>query len=263
VSNTQLLALRNLYDDVMRRNSHVAGCTREFANETARYTTQTGSLRYILWHEFSAEKIEAIVARESRDVQGKAKVLMWKVYAHDAPCEPLRAHLIANGFEENDPCTLMVAPASTILENAQRHAAELTIRELRTPESLDAYQHIWDHVWPDQPNARYVDDYREILRGGDPNIVFFAAFAKDSEPVSSGYMFHKIGARFALLCGGTTKAPWRGKRVYTSLVAERAKHAVDRGAEYLSVEASPESLPILMKLGFTALSTLAFYERGF
>ncbi len=263
MSNAELLDLRSAYDDVMRRNSYIAGCTRELTTEIARYTTQTGSLRYVLWHQFSPERIDEIVARESHDVRDKAKVLMWKVYAHDTPCEPLRAHLIANGFSENDPCTLMVAPVATILKNAQQHSSSLVIRELKTPESLDAYQNIWDHVWPDEPNARYVEDYRDILRRGDPNVIFFAAFANDDEPVSSGYMFHQIGARFALLCGGTTKAPWRGQRVYTSLVAERAKHAINRGAEYLSVEASSESLPILERLGFVKLSTLMFYEKSF
>jgi hypothetical protein len=252
--------LRSLYDQAMRRESHVAGCTREFANETARYTTLTGSLRYILWHEFDAERIAEIVAREMRDARDKAKVLIWKVYEHDTPCAPLRKQLIAHGFEENDPSSLMVAPAELILKNAQQHPTTLTIRELQTPESMDAYLNIWNHVWPDEPNARYVGDYRAILQRGDPNVVFFAAFAPDDEPISSGYMFHHVGARFALLCGGTTKAAWRGQRVYTSLVAQRAKCAMDRGAEFLSVEASSESLPILQKLGFVAISTLMFYE---
>jgi hypothetical protein len=263
VSSADLLALRDIYDDVMRRDSHIAGCVREFATETSRYTTLTGSLRYVLWHQFPQQRIAEIVARETKDVVGKAKVLIWKVYAHDAPCEPLRAHLIAHGFEENDPSKLMVAPVTTILENAQRHSSTLTIRELKTPQSLGAYQTIWDHVWPDQPNARYVDDYRDILQRGDPNVVFFAAFTSNNEPVSSGYMFHQIGARFALLCGGTTKAEWRGQRAYTSLVAERAQHAMNRGADHLSVEASAESLPILEKLGFVRISALAFYEKAF
>jgi hypothetical protein len=36
-----------------------------------------------------------------------------------------------------------------------------------------------------------------------------------------------------------------------------------RGAHYLSVEASAESLPILEKLGFVAISALTFYEKTF
>ncbi len=254
--------LRALYDVVMRRDSHVAGYAREFATETARYTSLTGSLRYILWHQFSQARIAEIVARETADARDKAKVLIWKVYEHDTPSSALRAQLIADGFDENDPSTLMVAPVETILEQAQLHPTKLRIRELQTPESMDAYLDIWNHVWPDEPNSRYVDDYRSILHRGDPNVVFFAAFAPDEEPVSSGYMFHQVGAQFALLCGGTTKTPWRGQRVYTSLVAERANSAMNRGAKYLSVEASAESLTILQKLGFVAISELMFYEKA-
>jgi hypothetical protein len=47
------------------------------------------------------------------------------------------------------------------------------------------------------------------------------------------------------------------------MVAERAEHAMSRGAHYLSVEASAESLPILEKLGFVKISALAFYEKAF
>ena len=38
-------------------------------------------------------------------------------------------------------------------------------------------------------------------------------------------------------------------------------HALMRGASYLAVEASAESKPILERLGFMPLSTLAFYEK--
>ncbi|MGL4230121.1 MAG: GNAT family N-acetyltransferase [Casimicrobium sp.] len=256
MNRTELLAQ---YDEKMRHRTHVAGYTREKIEPVARYTTQRGSLRYILWYRFAEADIADIVEREVSAVRGKADGLMWKVYAHDTPSTTLATHLISRGFMETDPSTLMVAPVATILNNAQVAQDRVVIRQLTTPESLDAYLDIWNEVWPDGENARYVDDYRLLAKQNDPHVLFFAAFA-DEHAVSTGYMFHEVGSPFALLCGGTTKTQWRGKRIYTSLVAERARHARERGVEFLSVEASPESLPILRSLGFEPLSTLAFYE---
>ena len=74
-------------------------------------------------------------------------------------------------------------------------------------------------------------------------------------------MFHAPQAPFALLCGGATKAAWRNRHAYSEMLAARAKCAQQRGAAYLAVEASPQSQPILERLGFERLSTLLFYEK--
>ena len=260
--------LLTLYDETMRRNASVAGCVREQSAHVCRYTTATGSLRYIMWHDLNDELAAAVVEDELSAVRGAAKVLMWKLYAHDVAREALRVALLARGFEENDHSTLMACSVDAVLAalpvdhgNAKSGQSSLDVRELTTAASLDAYQEIWDDVWPDAPNARYVDDYRDRLVQRDAGIVFFAGFTASNEPVSSGYMFHAPDAPYALLCGGTTKAAWRRQRAYTSLLGARAQRAQLRGASYLAVEASPESKPILARLGFTPLSTLAFYEK--
>ena len=260
-------ALLALYDETMRRNASVAGCAREQSAHVVRYTTATGSQRYIMWHDFADGFAETVVDEEVNDVRGKARVLMWKLYAHDTARAALRAALLARGFAENDHSTLMACSVEAALaaltanDDARSDQVGLDVRELSTPQSLDAYQEIWDDVWPDAPNARYVDDYRDRLLKRDPGIVFFAGFAANDEPVSSGYMFHAPGAPYALLCGGTTKAAWRRQRAYTSLLRARAIRAQVRGASHLAVEASAESRPILERLGFMPLSTLAFYEK--
>lgn len=257
----ELLAL---YDDTMRRNVHIAGCTREITPLVTRCTTTTGSQRYIMWHDFRASVVASCVAAEFAAVRGQAKVLMWKLYGHDSTHDELRQQLIERGCNENDHSTLMAAPVQNLinaLEAAQLSTSpSLTVRELVTAKELDAYQNIWDDVWPDAPNSRYVNDYRAIIERQESGVAFFAGFDGDN-PVTSGYMFHAPGAPFALLCGGTTKAAWRRRRAYTRMLAVRAQAALERGASYLAVEASPDSKPILERLGFVPLSTLAFYEK--
>jgi GNAT superfamily N-acetyltransferase len=247
----------------MREHAHPAGLVREATPYTARYTTESGSLRYILWHRFDEARASNVVADELQAARGNAASLMWKVYAHDQPSSALVPPLLDHGFKPESEYTnaLMMNAVDDVLKQLPTASPRgLEVRELVTAQSLDAYQSIWDAVWPESPNERYVNDYRRLAARSDPGTQFFAGF-DDGEPVTSGYMFHHPGDPIVLLCGGATKAAWRGRGVYKAMLAARANAAKARGASYLSVEASPESEPILRRLGFTKYSTLTFYER--
>jgi GNAT superfamily N-acetyltransferase len=54
--------------------------------------------------------------------------------------------------------------------------------------------------------------------------------------------------------GRGNTASWRGRGIYRALVAYRAQLAAARGYRYLYVDASPESQPILARLGFSHLA---------
>ncbi len=258
--------LLTLYDETMRKHAHPAGMTRESTSRVSRYTTGTASQRFIMWHDFAATDAAGAVDDELHAVQGRAHVLMWKLYGHDPARDALRTALLVRGFAENDHSTLMMVPVALLVESLSLAetpgSTSIDVRQLTIAKHLDAYQNIWDNVWPDAPNSRYVNDYRALIERGETGILFYAGFAASDNPVTSGYMFHHPGDAIALLCGGTTKAAWRRQRAYTRMLAIRAQAAVERGASYLAVEASPDSKPILERLGFTPLSTLAFYEKN-
>lgn len=252
--------LLRLYDDTMRRNAQVAGCTRQLTAHSSRYSTASGSLRYVMWHQFSAADTDQRITEEIAAATGSVKALMWKVYGHDAPAH-LGERCLAHGFTDHDPCALMAAPVARVLAALGEAPNKIKVRLLVAAQELDAYQEVWDSVWPTAPNARYVNDYRTLATARDPGVVFFAGFSATDEPVTSGYLFHAAESPFALLCGGATKAAWRNQHAYSAMLIARAKCALVRGADYLAVEASPQSQPILERLGFERLSTLLFYEK--
>jgi hypothetical protein len=253
----ELLAL---YDETMRRSASVAGCAREATDQSSRYSTASGSLRYVMWHQFSAADSDRCIVEEITAATGNVKALMWKVYGHDAPMN-LGECLIAHGFVDHDPCALMAAPVARVLAALDDAPDHIKVCQLLEANQFDAYQEIWDSVWPTAPNARYVNDYRKLATDCNPGVVFFAGFSNSHEAVTSGYMFHAPGRPYALLCGGATKAAWRNQHAYSGMLNARAKCALQRGADYLAVEASPQSQPILERLGFERLSTLLFYEK--
>jgi GNAT superfamily N-acetyltransferase len=74
-------------------------------------------------------------------------------------------------------------------------------------------------------------------------------------PICAGRVQFHAGTDFASLWGGGTLPAWRGRGVFRSLVAHRAALAAERGYRYLQVDASPDSRPILERLGFVQLAT--------
>jgi GNAT superfamily N-acetyltransferase len=72
--------------------------------------------------------------------------------------------------------------------------------------------------------------------------------------ISAGRVEFPDDSDFAGLWGGGTRPGWRGRGVFRSLVAYRARLARERGYRYLQVDASAESSPILQRLGFVELA---------
>ena len=77
----------------------------------------------------------------------------------------------------------------------------------------------------------------------------------DETPIAAGRVEFHPGTDFASLWGGGTLPAWRGRGVFRALVAHRAALASARGFRYLQVDASPDSRPILERLGFVELAT--------
>jgi GNAT superfamily N-acetyltransferase len=64
--------------------------------------------------------------------------------------------------------------------------------------------------------------------------------------------------------GGRTLPAWRGRGVFRSLVAYRAKLARERGYRYLQVDAQPTAARYSGRLGFTELAvTTPFRYPGY
>jgi hypothetical protein len=254
------------YDETMRRRAHPAGLHPEYLDDVSRYTSPTGTLRYVMWHSFAEENAAHIVARELASAAQQVDALVWKLYGHDRAHDALASALVAQGAVPEEPSMLMMMSIDALRAEIANSplTSDLIVRQLVTPESLDVYQTIWDQVWPDADNARYANDYRELLRAGNDGVAFFATFdANNDAAVSSGYCFHNSGDPIALLCGGATVRAYRNRRSYRHLIAARANYLAKRGATHLAVEASHESEPILARLGFRALSKLTFFEKSF
>jgi GNAT superfamily N-acetyltransferase len=81
------------------------------------------------------------------------------------------------------------------------------------------------------------------------------AEAEDGTVVCAARAEFHAGTDFASLWGGGTLAAYRGRGIYKALVSRRADEAAERGFRFLQVDASPDSRPILERLGLRTLTT--------
>jgi GNAT superfamily N-acetyltransferase len=122
---------------------------------------------------------------------------------------------------------------------------------------VDLLIQVRERVFGPDDDERWRDTLIRQLRSG-PAGTMVVAMAGD-EPVSSARIDLCPGTDFAGLWGGGTLPQWRGRGIYRALVAYRARLAAAHGYRYLQVDASPQSRPILERLGFACLAVTTPY----
>ncbi|WEH38716.1 GNAT family N-acetyltransferase [Streptomyces sp. AM 2-1-1] len=179
----------------------------------------------------------------------------WKLYGHDRPAG-LAERLEAAGFVPEPPETLMVAAVADLPADAGPPAG-VEVREVRDAVGVRLMAEAHEAAFG--ADAGWLRDHMLARLAAAPEEFFGLVAVADGLPVSAARMELYPGTRFAGLWGGGTHPAWRGRGVYRALVAHRARTAAARGAEYLQVDASDASAPILARLGFAALTTTTPY----
>lgn len=228
----------------------------------------------IAWSDLDAATADQVIADQIAFYAARSESFEWKTYSYDQPAD-LGERLMAAGFSAGDPESLMVAEAAD--------AALAAGTAPQAPEAADARPGSADLPLP--PGVRLVPvtdeagvallievgdqvfgtDHARLraaltarLRDAPETVAMVLAMAGD-EPVSSARIEFAPGTEFAGLWGGGTRPQWRGRGIYRALVAYRARLAVARGYRYLMVDASPQSRPILDRLGFACLALTTPY----
>lgn len=194
--------------------------------------------------------------RTNRDFfASRGEAVEWKTRAHDLPAD-IPERLLAAGFVPEEVETVMVGTAESMA--VEPHLPDgVALRTVHIRADLDRIADMESEVWGEDWGWLADDLHRRI--GAEPtNVVVLVAEAA-GRVVSAAWLVFQEGTDFAGLWGGSTLAQWRGQGIYRALVARRAQLAHVRGAKYLQVDASDESRPILLRLGFIALTTTTPY----
>ena len=223
------------------------------------------------------------IDRQVEFFRGRGQELEWKTYDDDEPAD-LLDRLRDRGFEIGDDEALvlgrvadLVHPASPTLQDpkvlhSSRPATSQDPRVLQSSgqgrggakgvhlrrvevdddAAFAGIEALMEVVWGrrDGHTARLREELRAAPEGLD---VLVAEL--DGQIVSAAWVRYSPGTDFCSFWGGSTHPDARGRGVYRALGAERARLAAARGFPFVRVDCSPESLPILTRLGLQRVAT--------
>ena len=199
--------------------------------------------------------LEELITRQRDFFAARGEAVEWKTWGHDLPRE-LPTLLEKAGFVPEPVETVVVADAATTAAHGEPPLpGDVAIRATASRRDIERIAAMEAEVWGED-HSSFVDElFERAERGG---IVVLLAESGNTV-VSAGWLSTTPGCDFAGLWGGSTLKEWRGRGLYRTLVARRARLAVERGARYLYVDASDDSRPILERLGFVAVTTTTPY----
>jgi GNAT superfamily N-acetyltransferase len=212
----------------------------------------------VLWSDLNAGSADAAIAAQVAFFAGRGEKFEWKLYSYDQPAD-LAGRLLAAAFVPEDPESLMVAEVAEVAR---------ALRDAELPEGVRLER------ITDRGGLRRLVQLQEIVFHRDeselresllvqlaetPEMIDLVAAMAGDQPVCSARIEFLPGTEFAGLWGGGTLPEWRRRGIYRALVRYRADLAASRGYKYLTVDASPESRPILERVGFSCLAVTTPY----
>jgi GNAT superfamily N-acetyltransferase len=209
----------------------------------------------ILWSDLDDGTAGAVIDAQVAYFRDLGEKFEWKLYSYDQPAD-LASRLLTAGFVAEEAEALMLAEVSQVPRQVALPAG-IALEPVTDAAGLGHLFGVHDQVFgAGEPELR--TSLEAQLSAAAQDLVMVVAMAGD-EPVCAGRIDFVPGSDFAGLWGGGTLPQWRGRGIYRALVAYRAALAAERGCRYLEVDASPESRPILERIGFSCLAITTPY----
>lgn len=242
--------LLELFDRELRRNWHSPGFRREETEHVIRHVSMHGERGFIIASDVNEQNAREVIQHELSYFNGLGTGFEWKVYSYDKP-EHLKDILEEEKFSTDPQEALMVLDVTTLPPQSQSYEHVVTIEivdEKGIRELISLIDIIWEESHEELGNRLWRD------KQADPESLFLYGVYDNDQLVSAAWIYFEKNSSFASLWGGSTLPDYRGKGFYSSLLAIRAKKALEMGYRYLTVDASPMSEPILEKHGFQCLA---------
>jgi GNAT superfamily N-acetyltransferase len=220
-----------------------------------RLTVDGSGWSGIAWSDLDEANADRVIAGQVALFCDRDERFEWTLYDYDQPPD-LARRLLAAGFAAEDEETFMVADVAAVAAPVELPAG---VRLLPVTDEagvgllIDVHERVFGI---DQSQLR-----RSLLAQlrDSPEVTGMVVAMAGDKPVCSARIEFLPGTEFAGLWGGGTRPEWRGRGIYRALVAYRAGLAAARGYRYLQVDASPDSRPILERLGFVRLASTTPY----
>ncbi|SCL20976.1 Acetyltransferase (GNAT) domain-containing protein [Micromonospora rhizosphaerae] len=253
--------LRDAYDTQIRPeipDPLPAGVTVERDGPLVRILglDQRGFLTYRDLGGLAGAELDELIARQVELFRRRGEAVEWKLNGHDEPAD-LGDRLRAAGFVPEDLETVVVGPVAALAAAVPVLPDGVRLREVTARADLERIAAMEEAVWHDDRSHLVTGLAKEI--DADPQSITVVVAETGETVVSAGWVRYLRNTGFATLWGGSTLPEWRGRGIYRALVAYRARLAEQRGKTLLQVDCSPDSRPILERLGLVPVTTTTPY----
>lgn len=199
--------------------------------------------------------LDRLITRQRDYFGARGESVEWKTWGYDEPPD-LADRLRHAGFVPETEETVLVGLTSEMATEPVLPDG-VVLRQVTERADMDKIAAMQSIVW-DEDCSWQAEELAECVAAAPDDLLVWTAEA-DGVVVSASRIEFRPGTEFAGLWGGSTLPQWRGRGIYRALVARRAQLAAARGVRYLQVDASPDSAPILRRLGFQAVTTTTPY----
>lgn len=200
---------------------------------------------------------DGIIAAQRDFFRERGQELEWKTYDYDEPRD-LGARLTAAGFVKEDDEALILGEARPLAEQEINLPDGLVVRAVDGKGDFDRIRHLYRRVWGDDPT--WISGTLYERWQAQPETMDVVVIEQSREgPVLCSARSEYDDSPFTGLWGGSTDPDWRGRGLYRATLLHRARLGLARGKDYVRVDASPDSEPILRRLGLHRVATTTPY----
>ena len=204
----------------------------------------------VLYSTLDSESADAAIEVEVARFNEFGQGFEWKLHDHDAPSD-LGARLAARGFVREPEEALV---ALDLEAPPAAGSADVAVREIHDTDEFELVYEIQSEAFGKR--RRWQIDALIAEKAAVPDELHVYVAWIDGEPAASGVLRTRPDTPFASLWSGATVPAFRRRGAYRALVDVRLAEARARGYRYALVDAGPESLPILERLGFEVVTRM-------
>lgn len=254
--------LRDIYDEYQRRQDSNASAERDVLPYLVRYYVPSTNFGFVLYSYLGKGNADSAIQECIEYYTKKQCDFEWKYFDYDSP-KDLPERLLKHGFTPEEPEAVMILD----INKAPKRLLEtpkFDVRRASTLDQLNDADTVQAAVWQDEPRQKASERVKVMWDENPDSVSLYIAYV-DDKPVSFGRIEFPQGDNpFASIWAGATLPAYRGRGIYTSVVAARLQEAKRRRRKYLTVDAKPDtSMPILQKLGFTKIAEATAYNWTF
>lgn len=249
------------YDEQLRTDAETPSALNVSKSGPLRLVTFAGGRGFITYQDLAdatTEEITALVPQALAHFQADSGItaVEWKSRGHDhAP--GLHEALLANGFEADDPESIMIGPLEALAKDVPLPDG-VTLRTVTSEADVRAMSAMADEAFGDPASTRTADALLARLARKDGMELWVAE--ADGKIVSTGRLEPVPGTDFAGIWGGATLEAYRGRSIYRALTAARARSAIAAGKKLVHSDSTEYSRPILERSGLLKVSTTTPYN---